>query len=113
VRSNPQTITIFEEVRNPVLTELIVRKKAGKIIRQLAVGMKAKKLRLFATGADFESGAQLLVSGAAVQLLSSSPTELVGMFTQDMLAAPAQLTVQVRNPSGRVSNAITLTVAPQ
>jgi uncharacterized protein YfaP (DUF2135 family) len=72
----------------------------------------ANKFRLAVTGAGFEPGAQLLVNGTPLELTSSSATELIGRFGTTMLATVGELSVQVRNPSGRVSNILTLTVSP-
>lgn len=112
VRSNPQTLTVFEEVKSPVLTSLTVRKKTGKVIPQATVGLNAKKFRLVASGSEFDSGAALLVDGSALELISATSTELVGRFTSEMVAAAGSRTVRIRNSTGRLSNPLTLTIAP-
>jgi hypothetical protein len=90
----------------------IYKKKRAKVIDQLFVGMAAKKFRLVATGTDFDAGAQLLVNSVALSLESSSTTELVGQLTNQMVAAPGELVVQVRNSTGKTSNTIRVTVSP-
>jgi len=97
----------------PQLTSMFVyKKKRAKVIDQLFVGMAAKKFRLVAAGADFDEGVQLLVNNVALALESSSSTELVGQLTNQMVAAPGELIVQVRNSTGKTSNTLKLTVSP-
>jgi glucose/arabinose dehydrogenase len=97
--------------KTPQITSLFVyKKKRSKVVDQVTVGSKAKKLRLVVTGTDFEAGAQLLINGESVQLDSSGTTELVGRFTNAMLAAPGELMIQVRNATGKTSNTIRLAV---
>jgi hypothetical protein len=97
----------------PQLTSMFIyKKKRAKVIDQLFVGMAAKKFRLVATGTDFDAGAQLLVNSVALSLESSSTTELVGQLTNQMVAAPGELVVQVRNSTGKTSNTIRVTVSP-
>lgn len=99
--------------KSPQLTSLFVyKKKRANVISQLVVGMAAKKFRLVVDGTDFDSGAQLLVNNVALQLESSSATELVGPMTNSMVAAPGELMVQVRNATGKTSNLLKLTVIP-
>jgi glucose/arabinose dehydrogenase len=114
-RSNAQVISVTRSEpaeKSPQLSSLsVIKLKNGRPIDQLVAGMKAKKLRLVVNGSDFDSGAQLLVAGVALQLDSASPTQLVGQLTQAMLDAPAELTVQVRNSTGKLSNTLKLVVA--
>jgi hypothetical protein len=120
-RSNPQSFAVTQgdpdpdpdpdPDESPQITSLFVfKKKRSKVVEQVTVGAKAKKLRLVVAGTDFETGAQLLINGEAVQLDSSSSTELVGRFTKAMLAAPGELMIQVRNATGKTSNIVKLTV---
>jgi len=74
--------------------------------------MKAKKLKLLVSGSDFDAGAQLLVNNIPLELESSSATELVGKLTNSTLAVAGDLTVQVRNSTGKISNSLKLTVSP-
>jgi hypothetical protein len=97
----------------PQLATLTVEKRSGKVIQQIFVGAKAKKFLLVVDGSNFDAGAQLLVNGNALVLESATATELIGDFTPDILAQPGNLPVQVRNSSGKVSNTLTLVVAPQ
>lgn len=118
-RSNQETFSVTKgdpdppPDKSPQLTSLFVyKKKRANVISQLVVGMAAKKFRLVVDGTDFDSGAQLLVNNVALQLESSSTTELVGPMTNAMVAAPGELMVQVRNSTGKTSNIIKLTVIP-
>ena len=109
--SNPQPLQVVHSGGMPLtLTSVTVTKKSGKVVNQLAVGMKAKKLLLIADGTGFDSGAELLVNGTQLSLISASGTELIGGFTNDLLAAPGTLTIQVKDSNGTVSNTMTLTV---
>ena len=63
----------------------------------------AKKFRLVVAGTDFDAGAQLIVNGVELALVSKSATELVGIFPKTMLSAPGELNVQVRNSTGKTS----------
>jgi len=72
--------------------------------------MKGKKLLLTADGAGFDSGAQLLVNGSQLSLVSSSASEIVGALTNAIVASPGTLAIQVMNSNGKVSNTVTLTV---
>jgi glucose/arabinose dehydrogenase len=116
-RSNQETFSVTKgdptTDKSPQLTALFVyKKKRANVINQLIVGMAARKFRLVVDGTDFDSGAQLLVNNAALQLESSSATELVAPMTNAMVAAPGELMVQVRNSTGKTSNTLKLTVIP-
>jgi len=75
------------------------------------VGINAKKFRLVVSGTDFDAGAQLLVNNTSLELESSSTTELVGKLVNSLVQAPGELTVQVRNSTGKISNMLKLTVS--
>jgi glucose/arabinose dehydrogenase len=118
-RSNQQTFTVTKGDPNPppdkipqITSMFVYKKKRANVFDQVFAGTAGKKLRLVVSGTDFDSGAQLLVNGAALVLESSSATELVGQMTNGLVAAPGTLTVQVRNTTGRTSNSLTLTVVP-
>jgi len=97
----------------PQLTSMFVyKKKRKKVVNPLTVGATVKKLRLVVSGTDFDSGAQLLVNDIALQLDSSTATELVGRVTNQMVAAAGELNVQVKNSTGKVSNILKLAVSP-
>jgi hypothetical protein len=118
--SNQQTFAVTKGDPNPpppdkvpqITSMFVYKKKRANVFSQIFAGMAGKKLRLVVAGADFDSGAQLLVNGGALTLESSSATELVGQMTNALVAAPGTLTVQVRNSTGKTSNALTLTVIP-
>jgi hypothetical protein len=95
--------------KSPVILGLQVKKK-NRVIETVTSGSKAKKLTLLVTGSDFDSGVQLLVNGSALNLLSSSPTEVTAKFTKPMVATPGELMIQVRNSTGKVSNTMRLVV---
>ncbi|HXG95173.1 MAG TPA: PQQ-dependent sugar dehydrogenase [Blastocatellia bacterium] len=117
--SNQLTFTVTRNdsepppLQTPRLNSLLVFKKKKKnIINPLTVGMSAKKLRLSVEGIDFDAGAQLLVNDTPLELLSASETELIGRITSAMVASPGELTVQVRNSNGKLSNTLKLIVSP-
>jgi glucose/arabinose dehydrogenase len=98
---------------SPQLTSLFVyKKKRKKVVNPLRPGMTVKKLRLVVSGTDFDSGAQVLVNDVALQLDSSSATELIGRVTDQMVSTTGELNVQVRNSTGKLSNALKLVVSP-
>ncbi|HET9530890.1 MAG TPA: IPT/TIG domain-containing protein, partial [Blastocatellia bacterium] len=122
-RTNPQPFIVTRDDLpppppppdvSPQITSFFVYKKVRtKVINMVKAGSKAKKLRLVVTGTDFDANAQLLINGEAVQIESSSATEIVGRFTQAMLAAPGELAIQVRNSTNRTSNTVRLNVVPK
>jgi hypothetical protein len=87
-----------------------VTKKSGRVISQIIAGMNGKKLQLTADGTGFDTGAQLLVNGSPLVLISASATKLIGALTNATVASPGTLVIQVMNSSGKTSNAMTLTV---
>ena len=118
-RSNQQTFAVTKGDPDPPpdkvphISSLFVYKKTrNKVVDPVFAGIKGKKLRLVVDGTDFDSSAQLLVNGVALDLESSSSSELVGQMTNALTASPATLTIQVRNSTGKTSNTLTLTVAP-
>ena len=113
-RSNQQQLLVAmrDQIpdKSPQITLVQVKKKS-KIIGTVTAGTKAKKLTLIVTGVDFDASAQLMVNGVALELLSASQTELDARFTKPMVAAAGELTIQVRNSTGKVSNIVRLVVA--
>jgi glucose/arabinose dehydrogenase len=113
-RSNQQQLIVAMRDplpdKSPQITLVQVKKKA-KFIETVTAGTKAKKLTLIVTGIDFDASAQLMVNGVALELLSASQTELDARFTKPMVAAAGELTIQVRNSTGKVSNTVRLVVA--
>ena len=79
-------------------------------VSTIVAGTKAKKLSLVVSGVDFDSRAGLLVNGEALELVSASDTQLVGRFTKAMVSTPGELSIQVRNSSGKISNTVTVLV---
>jgi len=112
-QSNSEPLQIVKDngPAAPVLSSLTVTKKTGKVINQITAGMKGKKLQLIADGTGFDSGAQLLVNGTQLNLVSGGATELIGGLTNAIVASPGALMIQVMNGSGKLSNTMTLTVA--
>lgn len=99
--------------KTPQLTSMFVYKKNRANVRdQLFVGVNLKKFRMVASGMDFDAGAQLLVNNTPLELVSSSTTELVGRLTNEFNQTPGELTVQVRNSTGKTSAVLRLTVSP-
>ncbi|MFL6277330.1 MAG: PQQ-dependent sugar dehydrogenase [Blastocatellia bacterium] len=100
-------------VKSPQIASAVVyKKKPSNVLETIPAGSNPKKIRILVTGMDFDSGAQLLVNGMALALDSASTTELLGRFTRDMLAAPAELMVQVKNSTGKLSNTVKVSVVP-
>ncbi|MEW6125859.1 MAG: PQQ-dependent sugar dehydrogenase [Acidobacteriota bacterium] len=85
-------------------------KKPANVQNPVLVGTKAKKLWMVVRGTNFATGAKLLVNNIELELGSASATELVGKFAKPLVAAPGQLSIQVRNPDGRTSNIVTMNV---
>jgi glucose/arabinose dehydrogenase len=118
--SNPQPFTVTKgdvtpppPDKLPQITSMFVyKKKRGNVFTTIPAGSNPKKFFVVVDGTDFGSDAQLLVNGTAVTLDSASTTELVGKFTRDMLAAPGELTIQVRSSAGKLSNTVTFSVVP-
>jgi len=109
--SNSQPLLVTHEGGSPVtLSAVTVTRKSGRPVNPVIAGMKAKKLQLVADGIGFDSGAQLLVNGNPLSLISASGTELIGAFTPAMVASPGTLTIQVMNSTGVVSNTMFLPV---
>jgi len=120
-RSNQQTFAVTQgdpgppppAEKTPQITSMFVyKKKRAKVRDQLFVGLNAKKFRMVVTGTDFDAGAQLLVNDISLSLESSSTTELVGQLVNALVQAPGELSVQVRNSTGKMSNILKLTVSP-
>ena len=84
--------------------------KGGRSVSTIVAGTKVKKLSLGVYGVDFDSRAGLLVNGEALELVSASATTLVGRFTNSMVSTPGELSIQVRNSSGKISNTVTVLV---
>jgi glucose/arabinose dehydrogenase len=97
----------------PQLTSMFVyKKKRANVWDQLPAGTNVKKFRMVVSGTDFDAGAQLLVNNISLVLESSSTTELVGQLVNSLVQSPGDLTVQVRNSTGKTSNTLKLTVSP-
>jgi glucose/arabinose dehydrogenase len=99
--------------KTPQITSMFVyKKKRAKVVDQIFVGATAKKFRVVVGGTDFDAGAELLVNNTALELEGSSTTELVGRLVNSLVQTPGELTVQVRNSTGKTSNTLKLTVSP-
>ena len=96
--------------KTPQITSFFTYKKQPNKVVSLLAGMNGKKIYLVLNGRDFTAGAQILINGAPVEVTSASETQMVGRFTRALLESPGNLTVQVRNADGKVSNLITLTI---
>ncbi len=117
--SNAQTFTVTkgdpgpQPDKSPQITSMFVyKKKRANVFDSLPAGSNPKKFFIVVTGTDFDGGAQLLVNGTALTLDSASATELVGKFTREMLATPGELTIQVKNSTGKLSNGVKFNVVP-
>jgi Glucose/sorbosone dehydrogenases len=99
--------------KSPQITSMFVyKKKPGNVFPAVPAGSNPKKFHIVVNGTDFDANAQLLVNGTALVIESASTTQLVGKFTRDMLAAPGELTVQVKNSTGKLSNSVKVSVIP-
>jgi glucose/arabinose dehydrogenase len=99
--------------KSPQITSMFVyKKKRGNVFPAIPAGSNPKKFHLVVVGTDFDANAQLLVNGTPLTVESASATELVGKFTREMLSAPGELTVQVKNSTGRLSNTVKVNVIP-
>ncbi|HEV8484456.1 MAG TPA: kelch repeat-containing protein [Blastocatellia bacterium] len=96
-------------VSPPCITSALVL-KYGLPMPVLVAGTKAKKLSLVVYGVDFDSGAELLVNGEALQALSGSGRAVSGRLTNSLVRRPTELSIQVRNSNGRISNTVTVLV---
>ncbi len=112
--SNPLTFTVLkkeDQLPSPTISSLLVyKKKRRNIINPVLAGTNAKKVFLAVSGINIDAGAQLLVNGQPLVIVSSDANEIVGRLTNELLATPSQLTVQVRNATGKLSNLLTLNV---
>ncbi|HKP87981.1 MAG TPA: PQQ-dependent sugar dehydrogenase [Blastocatellia bacterium] len=115
--SNQQTFDVRKTDNPPpvetvphITSFFIFKKKRSKVINPVTVASNGKKFRLVVTGTDFDAGAQLLVNNVALQIESASPTELVGRFTKQALSSPGELNAQVRNSTGKISNAVKIII---
>ena len=79
----------------------------------MITAQKGKKYGLVVSGNNFGAGAQLLVNGTPLELVSSTSTELEGRFTNPMLRQPGTLNIQVRTADSKTSNIVTIAVAAQ
>jgi glucose/arabinose dehydrogenase len=136
--SNPRTIMI--QVRNPdgslsnqqafavtvddmpppppdrdpqISNSFVYFKNRGRVINPLVTAQKGKKYGLVVSGSNFGTGAQLLVNGTALEIVSSSASELEGKFTNPMLRQPGVLNIQVRTSDNKTSNIVTIPIAAQ
>jgi hypothetical protein len=96
-----------------ISSSFVYFKNRARVVNPVVVVSKGKKYGLVVTGTNFGAGAQLLVNGAPLEILSSSSTELQGKFTNPSLRQPGVLNIQVRNTDNKVSNTVTITVAAQ
>jgi len=118
-RSNQQTFRVTKgdpgppAEKTPQLTSMFVYKKnRANVWDQLFVAINVKKFRMVVSGTDFDAGAELLVNNISLSLESSSTTELVGKLINALVQSPGELSVQVRNSTGKTSNTLKLTVTP-
>jgi glucose/arabinose dehydrogenase len=96
-----------------ITSSFVYFKNRGRVITPVVVAPKGKKYGLVVSGTDFDAGAQLLLNGTALELLSSSATELTGRLTNGLLAQSGIWTIQIRNSDNKVSNIVTITVLAQ
>ena len=97
-------------VSPPWIANVWASLRNGRLVSPIVAGTKARKLSLVVLGVDFDSRAELLVNGEALELVSASGTTLVGRFIKPMVFTPGELSIQVRNSSGKISNTVTVLV---
>jgi glucose/arabinose dehydrogenase len=95
-----------------IASSFVYKKKRRNVFAAIPAGANPKKFHLVVSGTDFDNGAELLANGTALLIESASTTEIVGRFTRDMLAVQGELTVQVRNSTGKLSNTVKVSVVP-
>ena len=67
--------------------------------------------KVLVTGwAGYDSGAELLVNGEALELVFGNGRAVDGRLTNSMVRSPGELSIQVRNSNGRISNTVTVLV---
>jgi glucose/arabinose dehydrogenase len=117
--SNPQSFVVTEGDTPPpdktpqITASFVYFKNRARLITPVVVAQKGKKYGLVVTGTNFGTGAQLLVNGTALELISSSATELEGRFTNPMLRQPGVLSVQVRTSDNKTSNTVNINIVAQ
>lgn len=118
--SNPQSFAVTTndppppQVQPPQITATFVYfKNRGRVIAPVVVAPKGKKYGLVVNGTNFDAGAQLLLNGTALELISATGTELVGRLTNGLLSQPGVWNIQVRNSDNKVSNAVIIPVQAQ
>jgi glucose/arabinose dehydrogenase len=118
--SNQQTFIVTKKDIDPppgekapqITSFFVYKKKRSKVVNPVTAVSNGKKFWLVVTGTDFDAGAQLLINGAALELESATSTEMVGRFTKQLLRSAGELTMQVRNATGKTSNTLKIIVAP-
>lgn len=117
--SNQQTFTVTTGDTPPpdktpqIASSFVYFKNRARVTNPVVVAQKAKKYGIVVTGTNFGAGAQLLLNGTALELVSSSATELEARFPNPILRQPGVLTVQVRNTDNKVSNTVNIPVVAQ
>ncbi|HMG35753.1 MAG TPA: PQQ-dependent sugar dehydrogenase [Blastocatellia bacterium] len=98
----------------PMIDSIFVyKKKRSRVVNPVIAGSSAKKLRLVVDGTDFGAGAEVLINGLSATVESSSSTELICRFLNQVIANPGDVTIQVRRTSdAQTSNIVHLTVSP-
>jgi glucose/arabinose dehydrogenase len=118
--SNLQSFTVTVDDTPPppdktpqITSSFVYFKNRGRVVNPVLTVQKGKKYGLVVSGSNFGTGAQLLVNGVALELVSSSATELEARFTNPMLRQPGTLNVQVRTADNKTSNLVTINIAAQ
>jgi hypothetical protein len=82
---------------------------AGQPVDGLTVGTKVKRYTVEITGVGFDASARVLVNGMKIPVLSSSPNQITARF-KGLVLVPGELSLQVMNPDGEISNAMMIEV---
>jgi len=82
----------------------------GQPVAELAAGTRGKRYTVEIIGVGFDASAKVFVNGSKVPVLTSAQNHMTARLKGVVLVA-GQITLQVVNPDGETSNAVTLDVA--
>src|SRR5262249_39041512 len=82
----------------------------GKPVSDLIIGTKAKRYSVKIIGQNFDPSAKVVIEGMRTRVSFASSTELDASLKGGPLMFPGEVALQVVNPDGQSSSAITLEV---
>jgi hypothetical protein len=83
----------------------------GQHTDELTAGTKGKLYTIEIIGVGFDASAKVLFGGMKVPVISSSPPNMITAKLRGAVLVPGQVSLQVVNPDGDISNALILDVA--